>query len=94
MNWKKWRYPYILSDHIELDEKYSPRNHKGSKIESVKSKYRGMPASKRGISDEQVCLLTAVQRGGAAFLHAFNMSRPNSEDIMNLLEHMKKDSYV
>lgn len=53
-----------------------------------------MAASKRGISDEQVCLLTGVQRGGAAFLHAFNMSRPRSEDIMNLSEHMEHDSYV
>ncbi|WP_416327600.1 IS1595 family transposase [[Eubacterium] hominis] len=94
MYWKKWWCPYTLADNVELDEKYFPRNHKGCKIEGVKSKHSGMPAIKRGISDEQLCLLTGVERGGTAFLHAFNMSRPSSEDIMNLSEHMEMDSYV
>lgn len=53
-----------------------------------------MSANKRGISDEQVCILTGVHRGEAAFLHSYYMSKPSTEDIMNLSEHIECNSYV
>lgn len=31
-----------------MDEKYTPYNHKGTKIDGVEPKHRGTPATKRG----------------------------------------------
>lgn len=86
--------PYILEGQIELDEKYFPRNHKGQKIENIKSKKRGEPASKRGLSDEQVCVLTGIERFGKAVVHAFNMARPKSQDILNLEKYIQEKSNI
>lgn len=77
-----------------MDEKYFVKSHKGLKIEGVKSKKRGTPASKRGLSNEQVCILTGVQRLGRFFCHSFNMGKPGSEDIMKLKDHLSEGSYV
>ena len=65
-----------ISDQAELDEKYVVKSHKGEKIEHVAGKKRGTPSSKRGISNDQVCLLAGVQRGGGSYLRSFNMARP------------------
>lgn len=42
-------------------------NHRGTKIDGVESKRRGPPATKRGLSDQQVCIITAIQRFGIQF---------------------------
>ena len=47
-----------------MDEKYTPYNHKGTKIDGVEPKHRGTPATKRGLSNQQVCIITAIQRFG------------------------------
>ena len=47
-----------------MDEKYNPYNHKGTKIDGVEPKHRGIPATKRGLSNQQVCIITAIQRFG------------------------------
>lgn len=86
--------PYVLKEQIELDEKYFTYCHKGKTIDGVKSKKRGTPASKRGLSDEKICILTAVERKGNSFLKAFNMARPTSEDILNLKERIENGSFV
>ena len=36
-----------------MDEKYTPYNHKGTKIDGVEPKHRGTPAAKRGLSNQQ-----------------------------------------
>lgn len=79
---------------VELDETYVLESHKGKQIEGVMPRVRGEKASKRGISDEFVCLLTAVQRDGGSFLRSYNMGRPSSNDIMNLREHIKETTYI
>lgn len=84
----------VVSDKVELDEKYIQRSHKGKKILGVEPRHRGVKASKRGISDEKICLLTAVERGGESFLRAYNYGRPSSEDVMNLKSHIKEGSYL
>lgn len=83
-----------VADEVELDEKYLLQSHKGTKINEVDSRHRGMPASKRGISEELICLLTAVDRSGSSFLRAYNMGRPTSDDVMNLSSHIKEESYL
>ena len=47
-----------------MNEKYTPYNHKGTKIDGVESKHRGTPATKRGLSNRQICIITAIQRFG------------------------------
>ena len=42
-----------MGNEVEMDEKYTPYNHKGTKIDGVESKHRGTPASKRGLSNQQ-----------------------------------------
>lgn len=47
-----------------MDEKYTPYNHKGTKIDGVELKHRGTPTTKRGLSNQQICIITAIQRFG------------------------------
>lgn len=47
-----------------MDEKYTPYNHKGTKIDGVEPKLRGTPATKRGLYNRQICIITAIQRFG------------------------------
>lgn len=84
----------IVSDTAELDEKYLMRSHKGEPIPDVKGRKRGDKASKRGLSCEKVCLLTAVQRGGSSFLRSYNMARPSTGEVMNLAEHIQEKTYL
>lgn len=83
-----------VAEEVELDEKYLLYSHKGTRINGVKSRHRGGTASKNGISDEQICLLTAVERKGSSFLRAYNMGRPSSDDVMNLSSHIKEGAYL
>ncbi len=83
-----------VAEEVELDEKYLQKSHKGTKIPGVEPRHRGSAASKRGISDEKVCLLTAVERKGESFLRSYNMGRPSSEEVMNLKSHIKDGSYL
>ena len=45
-----------------MDEKYTSYNHKGTKIDGVEPKHRGTPATKRGLSNQKICIITAIQR--------------------------------
>lgn len=83
-----------VAEEVELDEKYVQESHKGKKIEGRKPRKRGEKATKRGISDEKVCLLTAVERKGSSFLRSYNMGRPSSEDVLNLSSHIKQGAYL
>ena len=41
-----------------MDEKYTPYNHKGTKIDGVKPKHRGTPAAKKeDYQIQQVCII-------------------------------------
>lgn len=86
--------PYVLSDQIEIDEKYVQRSHKGVKLPDLKSRHRGNPASKRGLSNEKVCIITGVERLGKAFAKAFNMAKPSSENCIEFGKYIKDKSYV
>lgn len=56
----------VVSGEIELDEKYVLNSHKGEKIDNLKPKRGG--STSKGLSNEQICLPTAVQRNGTAVL--------------------------
>lgn len=86
--------PYVLSKQIELDEKYVQKSHKGLQIEGIKPRKRGEAASKRDLSNEKVCILTAVQRYGKAIAETFNMAKPTSEDVKKIAHHIREHSYA
>lgn len=84
----------VIADQVELDEKYLRKSHKGTQLKHVPGKKRGVRASKRGISNDQICLLTGVQRGGGSYLRSFNMGKPSADEVMNLLPHIEKKAYI
>lgn len=52
---------------VELDDTYTRVSYKGTTPPNRQSYKRGTPASKRGISSEQVCVSCAVSRSGKVF---------------------------
>ena len=57
--------PAMVEEVVEADETYVPESEKGTKFRpdaKRKPRKRGTTASKRGLSDEQICICTAVQR--------------------------------
>lgn len=77
--------PVVLQDISELDETYVLESLKGKKFgENAPRKPRkhGAKASKRGISNEQVCIMAGVQRnGGPAYAVTTNRANPSKEEI-------------
>lgn len=82
----------VVSGEIELDEKYVLNSHKGSEMKGVKGRKRGGSAKKRGLSGEQICLPTAVQRCGTAVLQATNTATPTADDILKIADHIGENS--
>ena len=62
LTWIKQDKPSTLHGITEADETYLLESHKGSRTLKRKSRKRGGSASKRGISNEQVCILIARDR--------------------------------
>ena len=77
-----------------MDEKYTPYNHKGTKIDGVEPKHRGTPAAKRGLSNQQVCIITAIQRFGHAIARTLNYGKPSSIDLLRFGECLESKSFV
>lgn len=77
--------PAVLGNISELDETYVLECLKGTKFSAGslrKPRKHGARASGRGISDEQVCIMTGVQRdGGPAFATTVNRASPSAEEI-------------
>ena len=84
----------VLKDEVEFDEKYVMNSHKGRKIEGVKPRHRGKAATKRGLSDEKICIAAGVERLGTSVLIATNTGNPSSEDLMKLKDHLAEKSLV
>ena len=91
------RMPFIgatVGNEVEMDEKYTPYNHKGTKIDGVKPKHRGTPAAKRGLSNQQVCIITAIQRFGHTIAKTLNYGKPSSIDLLRFGECLESKSFV
>ena len=83
-----------MGNEVEMDEKYTPYNHKGTKIDGVESKHRGTSASKRGLSNQQVCIITAIQRFGHTIARTLNYGKPSSIDLLRFGECLESKSFV
>lgn len=71
----------------EADETYILESVKGKKIPEEyhrKPRKHGAKASKRGISDEYICICAAVERDGAAFGTAVNRATPSKQEILEV----------
>jgi transposase-like protein len=87
--------PAMVEEVVEADETYVPESEKGTKFgpgAKRKPRKRGTPASKRGLSDEQICICTAVQRkSGDLVVKSENCARPSTEDVVDIYTgHVKK----
>ena len=81
--------PSVLNNICEADETYLLESEKGSKISEDYyrcARKRGEKASKRGLSSEQICIFTAVERNGRAISKAINRARPSKDKILQAFE--------
>ena len=77
-----------------MDEKYTPYNHKGTKIEGIESKHRVTPAKKSGLSNRQVCIIIAIQRFTHIIARTLNYGKPSSIDLLKFGECFIRKSFV
>lgn len=84
----------VLSNLIEVDEIYVLESSKGQELHARPARKRGETATKRGLSNEQVCLITAIERGGNSYMHSYNTAKPKSDDIRIFANHIENGSHV
>lgn len=75
---------------VESDETYILESDKGKKggIEHRKSRKRGGKAQKRGISDEQVSIVVALDRNGAIFSKLAGRGRVTASQINDVMGNL------
>ena len=82
--------PSQLGGIAELDETYVLENLKGRKLlENALREPRkhGEKAAQRGISNEQICIMTGVERNrGSAYAVTLNRDHPSAEEIKTTFE--------
>ena len=82
--------PTQLGGISELDETYVLESLKGRKFPENalrEPRNHGEKATKRGISSEQICIMTGVERnGGSAYAVTLNRARPRVEEIKTAFE--------
>ena len=96
--------PYIGMGHlegvVEMDETYFAESFKGNHVKSGftmprPSRKRGKEVTKRGISSEQVCVLTGLDRQGNIYAEVICKGRMKSSDLNRVLEgHIEKESIL
>jgi hypothetical protein len=88
----------LLEGVCEADETYLLESVKGQKIPDDyyrRPRKHGAKASRRGISDEYICICAAVEREGAAFGTAVNRATPSKEEILEVFgERVKADTLL
>ncbi len=72
---------FTLSGTVEIDETYELESSKGVPPENRKARKRGEPSHFRGISHEQVCIVTTTDRNGHEIFKAVGLGKPTSDSI-------------
>ena len=75
-----------LEGTIQLDETYFLLNMKGSKTLPRKAKKRKISSHKRGVSDEHICVLTAVDSHDQLLIEVIDQGNPQASTILNALD--------
>lgn len=77
--------PVVLREISELDETYVLESFKGTKLPengARKPRKHGSKSQLRGISNEQICIMTGVQRNkGNAYATTVNRAHPSKDEI-------------
>ena len=71
----------LLSGTVEIDETYELESSKGTPPENRKPRKRGEPSHLRGISHEQVCIVTTTDRNGHELFQAVGYGKPTSDCV-------------
>ena len=83
-----------LGGMIEADETYVLESQKGVKVTHRKARIHGAKASKRGLSDEQICICVATDRDGHMYSKSVNRAKASCDDIMNALDSKITDDSI
>ncbi|MBO5569862.1 MAG: IS1595 family transposase [Clostridia bacterium] len=77
--------PTELKNIAELDETYVLESEKGKKFDenaTREPRKRGSKASKRGLSNEQICICTGVERNqGSSYAVTVNRAKPSNKEL-------------
>ena len=80
---------------IEADETYVLESQKGTRVTHRKPRKHGEGAGKRGLSNEQLCVYVAADRGNHVVARCVNRAKASSEDNANALaEYIAKRSLI
>ena len=90
-----------LSLPSEIDETYLMECHKGLVHAELDNESRTVTVTrkpkktrKRGLSKDQTCVCTGIEREGISCIEATNMGRPSKEDIERFITHVRDGTYV
>jgi transposase-like protein len=83
---KKYAVQKPLKEDIQIDETYILLNMKGMKSLPRKAKKRQVSSEKRGVNNEHVCVLTAIDSNDQLLLEVIDQGNPNIENIINALD--------
>ena len=70
---------------IEADETYVAESQKGTPVTHRKPRKHGEGVSKKGLSNEQMCVCVASDREHHIITRCVNRGKPSSEDLVNAL---------
>lgn len=80
---------------IEADETYVLESQKGTRVTHRKPRKHGEGASKRGLSNEQLCVCFAADRENHVIARCVNRAKPTSDDLVHALaEHITEKSLL
>ena len=87
--------PSMLCGTIEIDETFELESQKGNRNIKRKARKRGEPSKFRGISHEQVCIVTTTDRNGHEIFKAVGSGKPTSNIILeNFAEKLVEKSII
>ena len=75
----------LLEGIVEADEAYVLESQKGIPVTTRKPRKHGEPATKRGLSDEQMCICVAADREGRVVARCVNRAKPTADNIQEAL---------
>ena len=75
----------LLEGIVEADEAYVLESQKGIPVTTRKPRNHGEPATKRGLSDEQMCICVAADREGRVVARCVNRAKPTADNIQEAL---------
>lgn len=80
---------------IEFDETFELESQKGSREIKRKARKRGGPSQYRGLSHEQVCIVTTTDRNGHEIFKAVGFGKPTTNSILeNFSENLVPKSIL